>query len=333
MKIQQEMGFRGFMRSYSASVRRSERAQQRRSREAVKQYKLMEKQQEIAQATDIVAAYNAYIEVFKSIHKSCNDDFSWKSMLNERPPIEPTRKNKHEQVVRDALFYKKAWIDKFFGLGKFKEREYHKAMAIAKAKDDNDFDIAMVEYGTEKEDYLNGCRIAKLVLDKNPEGYQAAFQEMNPILTIEIGASINMIFESDKVIVDFSVKDQDVIPNFIIAQLATGKLSKKAMPKAQFNEIYQDYVCGYTLRIAREVFAFLPVNAVEVNAIADMVSSVTGHVEKTLIASIIMPRQTILRLNFDAIDPSDSFRNFIHNMNFSKTHGFKPVEKVKFYLS
>ena len=38
--------------------------------------------------------------------------------------------------------------------------------------------------------------------------------------------------------------------------------------------------------------------------------------------------ETIEKLNLDMIDPSDSMRNFIHNMNFKKTSGFTAVERV-----
>ncbi len=53
---------KGFIRSYGAAVRREEREQQRRAREAAKRYKEQLKQEEIANATDAVASYNDYIE-------------------------------------------------------------------------------------------------------------------------------------------------------------------------------------------------------------------------------------------------------------------------------
>lgn len=38
--------------------------------------------------------------------------------------------------------------------------------------------------------------------------------------------------------------------------------------------------------------------------------------------------ETIEKLNLDMIHPSDSMRNFIHNMNFKKTSGFSEVKRV-----
>ena len=40
------------------------------------------------------------------------------------------------------------------------------------------------------------------------------------------------------------------------------------MPKGRFHEIYQDYLCGCLLRVAREVFALFPVDTVLVTAVS-----------------------------------------------------------------
>jgi len=34
-------------------------------------------------------------------------------------------------------------------------------------------------------------------------------------------------------------------------------------------------------------------------------------------------------LNIDAVIPGESMNNFVHNMNFKKTKGFDPVERIK----
>jgi hypothetical protein len=40
-------------------------------------------------------------------------------------------------------------------------------------------------------------------------------------------------------------------------------------------------------------------------------------------------RETLSRLNLDAIDCSDAMQNFEHRMKFLKTAGFQPVEKLE----
>ena len=53
----------------------------------------------------------------------------------------------------------------------------------------------------------------------------------------------------------------------------------------------------------------------------------SGAYKKIILSVKIMP-ETIQRLNLDMIDPSDSMRNFVHNMNFKKTSGFNEVDRV-----
>ena len=123
-----------------------------------------------------------------------------------------------------------------------------------------------------------------------------------------------------------NVNGENVIPTEIRSLTKSGKLSIKPMPKNKFYEIYQDYVCGSALRIARELFALLPVDMIIVNAIGSLLNKQTGHLEDTPILSIAIPRKTFDMLNFENLDPSDSLNNFVHNMDFKKGKGFGPVE-------
>jgi hypothetical protein len=54
----------------------------------------------------------------------------------------------------------------------------------------------------------------------------------------------------------------------------------------------------------------------------------TGQIERQVIVSASMPRATLEKLNFTALDPSDSMRNFNHTMKFTKIGGFQAVERV-----
>lgn len=110
--------------------------------------------------------------------------------------------------------------------------------------------------------------------------------------------------------------------------LKSGKLSVKDMPKTKYFQLYQDYVCGSAIRLARELFALLPTDMVIVNVLGEVLNTKTGHLEESPILSVAIPRETLQKLNFDMLDPSDSMENFVHNMKFMKTKGFNPVDKI-----
>lgn len=153
----------------------------------------------------------------------------------------------------------------------------------------------------------------------------------NPFEDIaELGADIMYNIEKDLFDIEFSVNDIDIIPPFELKLTSTGKLSKKEMPKTRYNELYQDHVCSAALRIAREVFAHLPIDYVRVNAVGRLLNSSNGLIEKKIILSVIFVVESIRTMNIYQIDPSDSMSNFIHNMKFNKSNGFSEVIKAQF---
>ena len=105
-------------------------------------------------------------------------------------------------------------------------------------------------------------------------------------------------------------------------------LSKKALTKTQYFDYLQDYVCSCAIRVARELFSVLPLEAVIVHAVDQVVNTVTGHNEDATILSVRFERCRFNNVNFDQIDPSDFVEANKHNMKFYKTTGFKPVERL-----
>lgn len=128
--------------------------------------------------------------------------------------------------------------------------------------------------------------------------------------------------------VEFRVKTEEIIPKFELSLGANGKLSKKDLSKSAFNLIYQDYICSTAIRIARDMFAILPVKNVIVHAVNSVLNTATGHNEDVTILSVNFSKDKLNSLNFDAIDPSDAMANFDNKINFNKITGFKEVSRV-----
>ena len=58
------------------------------------------------------------------------------------------------------------------------------------------------------------------------------------------------------------------------------------MTKTRYYELQQDYVCSCILRIARDLFALLPLKTVIIHAYDEQLNTETGHEERKLILSI-----------------------------------------------
>jgi hypothetical protein len=175
--------------------------------------------------------------------------------------------------------------------------------------------------GQDSADYEQQCAgwekmraLARGVLAGDEGAYREALSELSNFGELsDLGSSIAFRVESAKIITcEMHVRGKDVIPNEVKSLTAAGKISVKPMPRMRFHELYQDYVCGCVLRVAREVFALLPVELVVVNALVPSVQGSTGQEIDIPILSVIMPREVIERLDFARLDPSDSMENFVH---------------------
>ena len=129
--------------------------------------------------------------------------------------------------------------------------------------------------------------------------------------------------------VEFHAKTQKVVPNHVLSLTKTGKVSSKPMTKTNHFDIAQDYICSCVLRVAREMFALLPIETVIIHVV-DTIENSAGDSYTATVLSVLIHRKQLEYINFDMIDPSDLIETFQCNMTFKKTQGFKPVSRIEF---
>lgn len=321
---------KGVMRSYGAAVRKMEREQQREAREATKRFKEQQKLQEIEDAGQAVIDWENYIDILQSVHKNCTDSIDWGKILNSPKPKEPKAKSDNEILAQNKFDnFKPSFFDKIFGSTKRKKDNLFHLVEQAKIKDKKENDVKLNEYNLELKNWKELQKISKGILDKDVNSFLKAIDYFEPFSDIgELGTNLTFNINSSYVDIDLRVNSVEIIPDYELRLTSTGKLSRKNMTKSKFNELYQDHICSSIIRVSREMFAYLPIDYVRINAISDILNSKTGHLEETPILSVILPPDTINKLNLETIDPSDSMQNFVHNMKFNKTKGFSGVQKV-----
>ena len=321
------------MRSLGSISRSIERESRRRQRELEKQSKLLEKMQEQERAAYEAQVYENNIELLSSVYKECGDICDWASIQSSPPPSEPTPTHTHEEAAREELASQKIGLsDKLLGRDKNKREILLKAVEDAKNTDEEEYRNAIRSYEEEYAKWDMLCSIAGRILAHDKNAYLDAIQVTNPFSDLnDLGSFIEFEVETPSVMnVTIQFNNDRVIPSEVKSLLKSGKLSIKPMPKGKSFEIYQDYVCGSALRIARELFALLPLKYVIVTAMGRLLNTKTGHMDESPILSVLFPKETIESLNFETLDPSDSMSNFIHRMNFKKNKGFEAVERIRF---
>lgn len=325
------MGWKGNLRTGIALARRLERSEKRRANNAARQYKEMLKQEAFENGQKVVQEYNDYIELISSTHKETSEFIDWNEVLKEKEPIKPVLLDtKEKEATFNLANYKPSFLDKIFGQTQKKLRKLEVLVVSARATDQEIFRKELQKYNSDYTEWLKYQTLAKGVLASDTESYKNVIEYLDPFSDLkELGSGLNIKFEKNYVVATLLGNGATVIPDFILNQTATGKVSKKKMPISKFNELYQDYICSCALRVAREIFSFLPIDYVFISVKSEMINSVNGHLEQQPILAVAIPRQTLDKLNFDSIDPSDSMRNFVHNMKFSKTTGFAVVSEIQ----
>lgn len=326
------MGWKGAMRSIAAAGRAAERDSRRRQRELEAREKYYVRMEELEQAAHDVEVYENYIDRITSIHKEVHLDVDWQSISADPEPKKPEKTHIAEKIVRDKFQnYQPSLFAKLFGSAEKRKSKLEKYIETAIRKDEEAYEAASDEYLKNLAEWKERAGLARRILDSEPEAFTKAMEMFGFFSEIEgLGSRLQFrIMDTSAVYCTVKVHSKNVIPEQSKSLLQSGRLSQKNIPKGKFFELYQDYVCGVVLRVANETFAVLPVNEVVVTAIDDVLDTKTGHIEEQPIVSAFIPRQTIRNLNRDRIDPSDSLKNFIHNMDFGRTRGFAPVKEVE----
>ncbi|MGL4209515.1 MAG: hypothetical protein ACRCTY_09040 [Candidatus Adiutrix sp.] len=328
--------FKNVIKSISTTMRRVEREQQRSAKKATKQFEEQLKNDNMTKAEQMVKDWAGYIESITSLHTISSTPINWGEIASQPKPSEPVFSAKNEEDANSKLkefkpsFLNKLIFDKLLSRSTKKIKALEGDIEISKKCDQEAYGRAQNIYQKElaEWEYLQG--IAQGVRSKDVSQYEKAILHFNSFSELaKIGSKMGFVFNENLVEVNLYVHCIDeMIPSSILSQTASGKLSKKQMSKSTFYKLYQDHVCSATLRVALEIFNHLPVPHVKVNCLANLINPQNGFLEEAPILSVIIPEKTLKMLNLETLVPSDSMTNFLHNMNFKKTGGFKSVEIV-----
>jgi len=326
------MGWRGALRSIGSAVREAERNAKRRQCELAANQKHFARMEAAEQAAHEVEVYENAIDVLKSVHKDCGETIDWVANGRLPEPKAPNRKDKAQKAAREKVAqYRPSFFDRLFKRESKRRAALNEAFTAAIERDETEYQSARAKYDEEHSDWSQLVQLSRRIVAGESEAMLDAIKQLDPFSEIKTLGSEMSITGHDGVPLHVVVRvhGKEIIPREAKCLLQSGKLSVKQVPAGRFNELHQDYVCGCVLRLAREVFALLPVNTVIVSAKDEVLDARTGHLVDSPLLSVLFVRKTLAALNMDSIDPSDSMQNFVHVMNFKKTAGFQAVSALK----
>lgn len=270
----------------------------------------------------MVDDYNELIDQITTLHEQCSEKIDWEAIKNEEAPFDMEQMGPNEKRARQEYDdYKPSFLGKFIpSLDDKRMQELENK--IIEGRDEDQRIIA--EWG-------NRTILASKILRGNIDKYFEVISEVDPFKQIlDFGSDFEIGTDDPSMIeVEFHAKTQKVVPNHVPSLTKTGKVSSKPMTKTNHFDIAQDYICSCVLRVAREMFALLPIETVIIHVV-DTIENSAGDSYTATVLSVLIHRNQLEYINFDMIDPSDLIETFQCNMTFKKTQGFKPVSRIEF---
>lgn len=147
------------------------------------------------------------------------------------------------------------------------------------------------------------------VLNGNIDTYLQIIQDVGPLEDLlEFGFGFECGTDNPNyMFVEFETKQNEIMP------------SKSSMKITDYNDLFQDYVCSCSIRVARDIFALLPVSHVIVHALS----------EGSTVLSVDFERRIFTKLRFQGFDASELVEEFKCNMNYDAQIGFQPVAQLE----
>lgn len=280
------------------------------------------KMQELERNQLEVELFKNRLDMIKSIHKEADKPIDWSEIEKRKMPfdLKNNEKGKREiEAIKKLQEYKPSFIDRIFKKAEQKISELNSMVDKAKEED-------IQEYNN----WYATVEAAREIQKGNIDMYLKAIEDLRPLDDLlEFGSGFEFFIEEPTWLeVEFYVNSDIVVPKETKSLTKTGKVSIKKMTKTMYYDIEQDYVCSCTLRIARDMFALLPINYVIINALDKRINTSNGLYEEEVILSTKIDRNVLEKLNMELIDPSDSMTNFETNMSFKKTGGLSRVERI-----
>lgn len=325
------MGWRRGLRTLGAIARASERNAKRNARQRERYLAAVEKARSLQQAAEAVRDFNAQIAHLVAIHKSGSAAIDWKERACAIAPSAPARIALRENAARQNLDSYSPWhLTTRLGLGAKRRARLERKLEAAAVEDERDYIASTQRFELTTQKHRAQKDLAERLLSGDGEAAIEVIRSLNPFVSIsDLGSTVSFsTLPGRKIAAEVKVHGEAVVPKQGISLLKSGRASIKEMAKGSYYGLYRDYVCSAILRIARELFAILPLDAVMITAVESLLNGQTGNLEDQPIVSVYIPRQTFESLNLRAVDPFECLRNFTHTIDFRTTSGFRPVERL-----
>ncbi|MCJ8011626.1 hypothetical protein MUG84_07660 [Paenibacillus sp. KQZ6P-2] len=264
--------------------------------------------------------YKNQLEWIETIHQICGESVDWERLAASAPPFRRGESGPHEKLAEAGLAdYKPTRMQKLLKQDAAVKQELQDQIALAREKDQQEY----LEWKSLTDFAMN-------ILEGNRTVYLRVLEEIAPLEDLlALGSGLEYtVLSAEAVEVELDVNSGEIIPHESRALTEDGVLSRSRLSKEEYHELERKYVCGSVLRIARELFALLPLTTVLIHARDTKANLETGQEEYVTVLSIRFERNALSKVNLDQEAGPQLLTHFEHHIQFDASTGFDPVEKL-----
>lgn len=160
----------------------------------------------------------------------------------------------------------------------------------------------------------------------NQQAWQYYHQMASRILSGDIDAYLQLIYEVnplDDLLAyggqfEFGTDDPQKMEVEFVVNVSALSSTYSQLNCVEYNRLLQEYVCSVCIRVARDMFALLPISNAMIHAVIDDLT----------IVSVDFDRDALAKVKIGFIDPVILLSKFRNNMEFSHANGFSPVDRM-----
>lgn len=267
---------------------------------------------------EAVKEFIEHVNNIRKLHTDCGPALAWNKIATRNRPFDGEVGPGEREAVRRKESYEPTLLDKITGKAQKNLDSFDEEIIKAREKDQD----SLEEWRVKKER-------AEAILGRDIDAYLKVIEETNPFEEVaEYGSEFEFGTDNaDVMYVQFNSKGKQVVPSYALKLNERGRLSKRKLTKTEYYDILQDYISSCTIRIARELFAIIPISRVVISVEETIIDDITGEEWDDTVLSVQFSRIKLKSVPSFDTDPSDLIEEYSdeYHMNFLKTKGFKPV--------
>ena len=321
--------YRQVGRSMARTMRAIDREAKRAERQRLAFEKAALKQEMLETAAAAVQDYNRLIALLTGAHRVALNPTDWSLTANAPEPSAPLKDDTYERRARRAFEdYQPGWLARAFG-GETRrraalEREIEEGIAADRAR----YEQRVIDYERRKAEIAR----AKKVLDLDQEAVVDVLDEKSQLGNLPFSVEgIDILFtDDDRVIAVVDGLDLEDMPEESLTLLQSGKASVKALPRSKVLELHRQNICASAIRVGIEFLNLLPLAAVEVVMLTDVLDPATGHIDAHPVLYVRIAAQALGSVSLQRAEADALIERLGGHFEFSKKDGFRPLNLAPF---